>query len=40
MPLSREGWAEVVFAIHDGEEIEARMMARVAEHTGLRPEDL
>ena len=38
--LAREGWADVVFAFHDGEEIGPRMLARVARHTGLRPEDL
>jgi predicted RNA binding protein YcfA (HicA-like mRNA interferase family) len=38
--LSREGWADVVFAFHDGDEIGPRMIARVAKHTGLRPEDL
>jgi predicted RNA binding protein YcfA (HicA-like mRNA interferase family) len=38
--LSREGWADVVFAFHDGDEIGPRMLARVAKHTGLRPEDL
>ena len=38
--LSREGWADVVFAFHDGEEIGPRMLARLAKHTGLRPEDL
>jgi hypothetical protein len=29
-----------VFAFHDGEEIGPRMLARVARHTGLTPEDL
>lgn len=38
--LSREGWANFVFAFHDGEEIGPRMLARIAKHTGLRPEDL
>ena len=38
--LSREGWADVVFSFHDGEEIGPRMLARFAKHTGLRPEDL
>lgn len=38
--LSREGWPDYVFAFHDSEEIGPRMMARVARHTGLRPEDL
>jgi predicted RNA binding protein YcfA (HicA-like mRNA interferase family) len=38
--LSREGWPDFVFAFHDGEEIGPRMLARIAKHTGLRPEDL
>ena len=38
--LAREGWPDVVFAFHDGEEIGPRMMARVARRTGLKPEDL
>jgi predicted RNA binding protein YcfA (HicA-like mRNA interferase family) len=38
--LSREGWSDFVFAFHDGEEIGPRMLARIAKHTGLTPEDL
>jgi predicted RNA binding protein YcfA (HicA-like mRNA interferase family) len=38
--LAREGWPDVVFAFHDGEEIGPRMLARLAKHTGLKPEDL
>lgn len=38
--LSRPGWSDYVFAFHDGEEIGPRMLARVAKHTGLQPEDL
>jgi predicted RNA binding protein YcfA (HicA-like mRNA interferase family) len=38
--LSREGWANFVFAFHDSEELGPRMLARIAKHTGLRPEDL
>lgn len=38
--LSRPGWPDYVFAFHDAEEIGPRMLARVAKHTGLRPEDL
>ena len=38
--LARPGWADVVFAFHDGDEIGPRMLARIAKHTGLRPEDL
>ena len=38
--LSRPGWADVVFAFHDKEEIGSRMLARIAKTTGLKPEDL
>jgi predicted RNA binding protein YcfA (HicA-like mRNA interferase family) len=38
--LERAGWADFVFAFHDGEEIGPRMLPRIARHTGLRPEDL
>ncbi len=38
--LSRPGWPDFVFAFHDEEEIGPRMPARIAKHTGLRPEDL
>ena len=38
--LAREGWQNFVFAFHDGEEIGPRMLARIAKHTGLTPEDL
>ena len=38
--LSREGWRDFVFAFHDADEIGPRMLARIAKHTGLRPEDL
>jgi predicted RNA binding protein YcfA (HicA-like mRNA interferase family) len=38
--LSRDGWPDFIFAFHDGEEIGPRMLARIARHTGLRPEDL
>ena len=38
--LSLEGRADFVFAFHDGDEIGPRMLARIAKHTGLRPEDL
>jgi hypothetical protein len=29
-----------VFAFHDGEEIGPKMLARLAKHTGLEPEDM
>ena len=38
--LSRNGWPDFVFAFHDGEEIRPRMLARIANHTGLKPCDL
>jgi predicted RNA binding protein YcfA (HicA-like mRNA interferase family) len=38
--LSREGWADFVFAFHDNEEIGPRMLARIAKRTGLTPSDL
>ena len=38
--LARNGWADVVFAFHDQEEIGPRMLSRIARRTGLRPEDL
>ena len=37
--LSREGWLDVVSAFHDGEEIAPRMLARIAKHTGITPQD-
>jgi len=38
--LQRAGWPDFVFAFHDGEEIGPKMLARIARHTGLHPEDL
>jgi predicted RNA binding protein YcfA (HicA-like mRNA interferase family) len=38
--LAREGWADFVFAFHEGEELGPRMLARLAKHTGLEPKDL
>ena len=38
--LERAGSPDFVFAFHDGEEIGPRMLARIAKHTGLNPEDL
>ena len=37
--LERDGWADVVFAFHDSEEIGPRMLARLAKVTGLRPDE-
>ncbi|MCL4775637.1 MAG: type II toxin-antitoxin system HicA family toxin [Burkholderiaceae bacterium] len=38
--LSRSGRPDFVFAFHDGEEIGPKMLARIARHTGLTPEEL
>jgi predicted RNA binding protein YcfA (HicA-like mRNA interferase family) len=38
--LAREGWPDYVFAFHDTVEIGPKMLARIAKHTGLQPEDL
>ena len=38
--LAREGSRDYVFAFHHGEEIAPTMLARIAKHTGLEPEDL
>ena len=38
--LSHAGWPDMVFAFHDRDEIGPRMLASIAKHSGLRPEDL
>jgi predicted RNA binding protein YcfA (HicA-like mRNA interferase family) len=38
--LARPGWADFTFAFHDHEEIGPRMLARIAKHTGLTPDEL
>lgn len=38
--LSRAGWADVVFAWHDAEEIGPAVLASIAKATGLTPGDL
>jgi len=38
--LARPGWPDMVFAFHDKEEIGPRMLARLAKHGGLKPEDV
>ena len=38
--LARPGWPDFVFAFHDGAEIGPKMLARIAKHTGLTPNDL
>jgi len=38
--LARPGWPDYVFAFHDTEEIGPKMLARIAKHTGLTPQNL
>jgi predicted RNA binding protein YcfA (HicA-like mRNA interferase family) len=38
--LSRAGFPDFVFSFHEKEEVGPRMLARIAKHTGLKPEDL
>ena len=38
--LARADWPDFVFAFHDGDEIGPKMLARIARHTGLSPDDL
>ncbi len=38
--LQRPGSSDYVFAFHERDEIGPRMLARIAKHTGLKPEDL
>ncbi len=38
--LERPGWPDYVFAFHENEEIGPKMLARIAKHTGLTPDDL
>ena len=38
--LTRADWPDYVFAFHDREEIGPKMLARIAKHIGLTPEDL
>jgi predicted RNA binding protein YcfA (HicA-like mRNA interferase family) len=38
--LRRAGYPDYVFAFHDSEEVGPRVLARVAKHTGLTPNDL
>ncbi len=38
--LTRPGWPDFVFAFHNSEEIGPRMLARIARHTGLTPDDI
>ena len=38
--LARDGWADLVFAFHDRDEIGPKMLARISKKSGLSPEDL
>ena len=38
--LRREGWPQYRFAYHDNEELGPVILAEIAKHTGLRPENL
>ena len=38
--LRRDGWPDYVFSFHDDEELGPRMLARIANRTGIRPQDL
>ena len=38
--LAKTGWPDVVFAFHERDEIGPKMLARIARHTGLTPDDL
>jgi len=38
--LERPGWPDFIFAFHDNDEIGSKMLARIAKHTGLTPDDL
>jgi predicted RNA binding protein YcfA (HicA-like mRNA interferase family) len=38
--LQRAGSPDYVFAFHDGDEIGPRVLAKIAKHTGLTPDDL
>ena len=38
--LERSGWSDYVFSFHDSDEIEPRMLSRIASKTGLTPDDL
>ncbi|MCX6594377.1 MAG: type II toxin-antitoxin system HicA family toxin [Acidobacteria bacterium] len=38
--LVRPGWPDYEFSFHDHDEVGPKMLARLAKHTGLTPEDL
>jgi hypothetical protein len=37
---TQSDWPDFVFAFHDDDEIGPRMLAWIAKHTGLTPDDL
>jgi predicted RNA binding protein YcfA (HicA-like mRNA interferase family) len=40
LQLARVGWRDYTWAFHDNVEIGPKMLARIAKHTGLTPQDL
>jgi len=40
MTLSKAEKSDYVWAFHDKDELGPKMLARIAKHTGLKPEDL
>jgi predicted RNA binding protein YcfA (HicA-like mRNA interferase family) len=38
--LARQGWPDVTFAFHDGDELGPKILSRIAKTTGLTPDDL
>ena len=38
--LPHPGYPNFTFAFHDREEMGPKMLARIAKHTGIKPEDL
>ena len=38
--LAKDGYADYVWAFRSSEEIGPRMLARIAKHTGIKPDDL
>jgi predicted RNA binding protein YcfA (HicA-like mRNA interferase family) len=38
--LERSGYPNYVFAFHDSDEVGPKMLARIAKHIGLKPEDI
>ena len=38
--LTKSGFLDFVYSVHDSEEMGPRMLARIGKRTGLQPEDL